>query len=93
MIHNSHKVLGNYCWDCRAITKADVPGWNKKAKSSLQSFQAEVFEVVWADGGRNSASNCNVCSTPRCKYPVHGERYGEKSSGLMKAWDASNPTI
>jgi len=88
--HHGHKVLGHYCWDCQAKTAAAVPGWNKKAHGSLGQSEAQTLEVVWADGTRNSFSNCVICSNPRCSYPVHNEKYGYTTSKIAKEWNDNN---
>ena len=29
----THKVLGKYCWDCKAKTQAGLPGWTRASHS------------------------------------------------------------
>ena len=76
--HNGHKVLGNYCWNCRIRTKVEIPGWTKADRSDgPKSKHMEGVAVTWKDGTHDSASPCVVCHKPHCSIPVHPERYRE----------------
>ena len=46
------------------------------------------FDVMWADGTRDSTRVCAECGSSTCKYPVHMERYKIVNSKKAKEWDA-----
>ena len=101
MNHRKHKVLGNYCWDCKVRTSNAVPGFDKSSHSDGPRVDYIKGAVVWADGTRDMRDsgggserlNCSMCKSSDCHYPVHEEKYRVVSTGLAKAWDKFNPVI
>jgi hypothetical protein len=83
--HTNHKVLGNYCWDCKKKTAAGVPGWPKSRKNDgTVKVQAPPSMVIWANGEEDTSRTCFHCLNTSCKNPVLssaispvGDGYGE----------------
>lgn len=100
MNHRTHKVLGQYCWDCKVRTTNSTPGFEKSnTHSDGPRINYMTGSVVWADGTRDWAAGsgdrakCVMCHSPSCNNPVHEEKYMIKSTSLAKAWDKFNPVI
>ena len=78
--HKGHKVLGAYCWTCRAQTLPLIPGWTRPTSGNFVHYapwenndgRGYTVAVVWANGEIErvkDGSACSVCGK-HCKLPV-----------------------
>jgi hypothetical protein len=82
MNHRKHKVLGNYCWDCKISTKAGIPNWPSGPSESDIFYDIRnqtpkglevddnpyknLEEVVWTDGTRDMRNTAGGSEREDC---------------------------